>query len=291
MRRMFQSMVTPKVVDAILKKSEGIELGGEEKEVTVLFSDIRGFTSFSEQHKPQEVVSILNEYLPPMTETVYQTDGTLERYIGDAIMAFWGAPVAQQDHAQRACITALGMADLLHQTLHPKWEREGREKLRIGIGLNSGNVVVGFIGTESIKNYALVGDTVNLGSRLEGATKEYRVEIILSETTYEKVKDDFLCRELDLIRVKGKARPIRIYELINRRLKDSGVKEKIARVFERGLAHYRGREWDQAVGQLKIGLGWDPEDGPSQLFIERCGELKKNPPPPDWDGVFEMKTK
>jgi len=291
MKQMFQSMVAPSVVEEILKLPAGIELGGEEKELTVMFSDVRSFTTFSEKHTPHEVVEILNEYLSQMTNLIFQTEGTLDKYIGDAIMAFWGAPAAQMDNAYRACSTALGMVDLLHSVLHPKWEIEGKEKLQIGIGLNTGPMVVGFVGSESIKNYTLIGDAVNLGSRLEGTTKEYHVEIIIAESTFERVKNDMLCRELDLIKVKGKNEPIRIYELVEHRLKGAGAKEMKVKAFEEGLALYRQQKWDEAVQRFKNCLELDPKDGPADIFIQRCGQLKSAPPGPNWDGVFVMKTK
>ena len=290
MKQMFQSMVAPKVVEEILKLPSGIELGGEEKQLTVMFSDVRGFTTYSEKHTPHEVVEVLNEYLTQMTHLIFQTEGTLDKYIGDAIMAFWGAPTTQADNAYRACSTALGMVDLLHNVLHPKWELEGKEKLQIGVGVNTGPMVVGFVGSESIKNYTLIGDAVNLGSRLEGTTKEYHVEIIISETTYEVVKNDMLCRELDLIKVKGKNEPIRIYELMDHRLRGAS-KEMRVKAFEEGLAHYRAQRWDEAVRCLKNCLGLDSKDGPAQVFLDRCAVLRKDPPGPQWDGVFVMKTK
>ena len=291
MKQMFQSMVTPKVVEEILALPAGIELGGEEKQLTVMFSDIRSFTTFSEKHTPHEVVDVLNEYLTQMTYLVFQTEGTLDKYIGDAIMAFWGAPANQPDNAYRACSTALGMVDLLHTVLHPKWQIEGKEKLEIGIGLNTGPMVVGFVGSQSIKSYTLIGDAVNLGSRLEGTTKEYHVEIIIAESTYEQVKADMLCRELDLIKVKGKNEPIRIYELVDHRLRGAGAKEMKVKAFEEGLAHYRAQKWDEATKCFKNCLDLDPKDGPAGIFLERCKVLKQNPPATNWDGVFVMKTK
>jgi adenylate cyclase len=284
-------MVAPSVVEEILKLPAGIELGGEEKNLTVMFSDVRGFTTYSEKHTPHDVVAILNEYLSQMTYLVFQTEGTLDKYIGDAIMAFWGAPAHQPDNAYRACSTALGMVDLLHNVLHPKWELEGKEKLQIGIGLNSGPMVVGFVGSESIKSYTLIGDAVNLGSRLEGTTKEYHVEIIIAETTYEQVKNDMLCRELDLIKVKGKNEPIRIFELVDHRFKGAGAKENKVKAFEEGLALYRQQKWDDAVKRFKACLDIDPKDGPAEIFIKRCDQLRQNPPGAGWDGVFVMKTK
>lgn len=291
LKQMFQSMVAPRVVEEILKLPSGIELGGEEKEITVLFSDIRGFTTYSEKHAPQEVVEILNEYLTQMTQLIFQTEGTLDKYIGDAIMAFWGAPAAQQDHTYRACSTALGMVDLLHHLLHPKWELEGREKFEIGVGINTGPMVVGFVGSEHVKNYTLIGDNVNLASRLEGVTKEYRVSIVVSEAVQEKVKGDLLCRELDLIRVKGKDRPIRIYELVDHRLKAAGARETKIRLFEEGLQSYRNQDWGSARKTFRSVLEIDPKDGPAQVFLTRIEELSECLLPPDWDGVYTMKTK
>ncbi len=291
LKNMFQSMVTPKVVDAILKSPTGITLGGEEKELTVMFSDIRGFTTYSEKHTPPEVIAVLNEYLTQMTDLVFTTEGTLDKYIGDAIMAFWGAPVFQEDHAYRACSTALGMVEFLHDVLHPKWESEGKEKLQIGLGLNTGGMVVGFVGSQAIKNYTLIGDEVNLCSRLEGTTKEYRVEIIIAESTFEKVKDDMLCRELDLIQVKGKTKPIRIYQLLDRRFKASEKTNNKVEAFHEGLVLYRAQKWDEAAKKFEKCLELDPQDGPGAIFLERCKHLKGHPPAVNWDGVYVMKTK
>jgi len=290
-KQMFQSMVAPTVVDEILKLPSGIELGGEEKELTVMFSDVRGFTTYSESHTPHEVVSILNEYLTQMTYLVFQTEGTLDKYIGDAIMAFWGAPTPQSNHAFRACSTALRMVEMLKGVLHPKWELEGREKLCIGIGLNTGKMVVGFVGSENIKNYTLIGDAVNLASRLEGATKEYKADILIGEGTYEAVKDDMLCRELDLIRVKGKLQPVRLYELVALKGKAESNLELKVKAFEEGLAEYRSRRFDAAEVHFRNCLALDPQDGPAQVFLNRCPLLKEADLPEDWDGVFIMKTK
>jgi adenylate cyclase len=222
---------------------------------------------------------------------VFQTEGTLDKYIGDAIMAFWGAPTPQDNHAFRACSTALAMVDLLKGILHKKWELEGREKLRIGIGLNTGKMVVGFVGSENMKNYTHIGDAVNLCSRLEGATKQYKVDILIGEETYEAVKNDMMCRELDLIRVKGKTRPVRLYELAALKGKTEGNLELKLRTFEKGLAEYRARRFEEAIRQFRVCLDLDPEDGPAQVFTERCEVLKSAPPPADWDGVFTMKSK
>ncbi|MFW6366245.1 MAG: CHASE2 domain-containing protein [Spirochaetota bacterium] len=212
-RKTFSKFVSKGVVDELLRHPEKVKLGGEKKNLTVLFSDIRGFTSISEQLTPEELVEHLNIYLQTMTDIVINYDGTLDKYIGDAIMAFWGAPIPQEDHAFRACSAAIEMMSAL-DGLNRTWESEGKPPLEIGIGLNSGDMVVGNMGSASRMDYTLMGDNVNLGARLEGTNKVYGTHIIISEYTYEVVKDRVYARELDHIRVKGKARPVTIYELM-----------------------------------------------------------------------------
>jgi adenylate cyclase len=212
-RRTFSKFVSKGVVDELLKHPEKIKLGGEKKQLTVLFSDIRGFTSISEQLTPEELVEHLNIYLQGMTNIVIKTDGTLDKYIGDAIMAFWGAPVPQEDHALRACKACIEMMEIL-EDMNAVWKEEGKPPLDIGIGLNSGDMVVGNMGSAARMDYTLMGDNVNLGSRLEGTNKVYGTHIIISEYTYDLVADNVYARELDLIKVKGKELPVRIYELM-----------------------------------------------------------------------------
>jgi adenylate cyclase len=213
-RQTFSKLVSKSVVDELLKYPEKVKLGGEKKVISVLFSDIRGFTTLSEKLQPEELVVHLNEYLEAMTNIVTKYEGTLDKYIGDAIMAFWGAPIPQEDHALLACRAAVEMNECLKQ-LNVQWKSEGKQELHIGIGINSGDMVVALMGSSSRMNYTLMGDNVNLGSRLEGITKEYKVSSIISEFTYEFVKDSVIVRELDLVRVKGKALPVKIYELID----------------------------------------------------------------------------
>ncbi len=222
----FANYVSKTVVDELLKNPKALRLGGEDREITVMFSDVRSFTTISEQlGEPQKLVALLNEYLSAMTEIIFQYEGTLDKYVGDEIMAFWGAPVEQPDHAYRACKAALAQIKYLTEVLHPKWENEGKPKLRIGIGLNTGKMTVGNMGSKSRMDYTLMGDEVNLGSRLEGTNKVYgitpTIPIIISEATYEIVKDKVIARELDIIRVKGKSKPVRIYQLLD--LKDEEI--------------------------------------------------------------------
>jgi len=213
-RKMFSSYVSKRIVDELIRDPSKAKLGGDRKEITVLFSDIRGFTNFSEKHQPEEVVSLLNEYLGAMTNIVFEHDGTLDKFVGDAIMALWGAPVGQQDHPERACKCALAMIKKLKE-LQAKWTAEGKYAIDIGIGINTGDMVVGNMGAEGKKmDYTVIGDHVNLGARLEGLTRKYNNHIIISEFTYEKVKNIVKVNELGSVTVKGKEQPVVIYDLV-----------------------------------------------------------------------------
>ena len=212
-RQTFSKFVSKSVVDELLKDPGMIKLGGDKKILTVLFSDIRGFTSISERLTPEELVEHLNIYLQAMTDVIIKYDGTLDKYIGDAVMAFWGAPIEMENHALNACKSAIDMIKALKE-MNAKWINENKPTLDIGIGINSGDMIVGNMGSAARMDYTLMGDNVNLGSRLEGTTKFYKVAIIISESTYQYVKDEVIARELDLIRVKGKALPVKIYELM-----------------------------------------------------------------------------
>jgi adenylate cyclase len=209
-RETFGKYVSPKVVDQILEHPP--ELGGVDKELTVFFSDIRGFTTLSEAMTPQELVNHLNIYLTEMTDIILEYQGTLDKYVGDEIMCFWGAPLPQEEHAMLACKSALRQMEALRK-LNEQWPPERR--INIGIGINSGIMTVGNMGSLGRMNYTLTGDNVNLGARLEGTNKQYGTNIIISEYTYGLVKDRVVVRELDNIRVKGKNRPVQIYELID----------------------------------------------------------------------------
>lgn len=288
-RGAFQYYLTASVINEMLKDPAKLKLGGDKKDLSVLFSDIRGFTTISEKLTPEELVHLLNEYLTAMTDIVFKYDGTLDKYMGDAIMAVFGAPLDQPDHARRACQTALDMMSELRR-LQKKWLAEGKPPLNIGIGINSGDMVAGNMGSQMRFDYTVMGDNVNLGSRLEGTNKEYGSNIIFSEFTYDKVKDDMCCRELDWVRVKGKKLPVKIYELLGEKKDESKWKDLIGN-FEEGLKLYRASRWDEAIAAFQKALAVKPEDAASQLYIERCKNLKENPPPQPWDGVFTMTKK
>jgi len=213
-RTLFSSYVSKRIVDELIRDPSKAKLGGDRKEMTVLFSDIRGFTSFSEKHQPEEVVSLLNEYLGAMTNIVFEHEGTLDKFVGDAIMVLWGAPLEQPDHAERACRCALAMIEKL-QELQKKWSAEGRYVIDIGIGINTGDMVVGNMGAEGKKmDYTAIGDNVNLGARLEGLTRQYNNHIIISEYTYSKVEGKVTAKELGAVTVKGKQFPVVVYDLV-----------------------------------------------------------------------------
>ena len=288
-RGAFQYYLNASVINEILKDPDKLKLGGDKKDLSVLFSDIRGFTTMSEGLTPQELVALLNEYLTAMTNKVFEYEGLLDKYMGDAIMAVFGAPLDQPDHARRACLTALAMMQELHK-LQKKWKEEGRRVFDIGIGVNSGEMNVGNMGSEMRFDYTVMGDMVNLGSRLEGTNKEYGTNIIISEFTYEKVKDSLCCRELDFVRVKGKVKPVRIYELLAEKKDESNFKSMID-AFTKGLVLYREGKWDEAIAAFQSVLDSRPGDFPAKMYIERCKNLKEHPPAEPWDGVFVMTKK
>jgi adenylate cyclase len=285
----FQHYLTASVINEMLKDPTKLKLGGDKKNLTVLFSDIRGFTTISEKLTPEELVRLLNEYLTAMTNIVFQHDGLLDKYMGDAIMAVFGAPLDQPDHARRACLTALTMMAELHK-LQGKWREEGRPVFNIGIGVNSGDMVVGNMGSEMRFDYTVMGDMVNLGSRLEGINKEYGTNIIISEFTYSIVKETMCCRELDWVRVKGKKLPVKIYELLSETKDESKWRDLIV-LFEKGLALYRAAKWEEAITAFQKVLVQYPEDEASRIYNGRCAKLKEKPSAQPWDGVFTMEMK
>ena len=214
-RKMFSSYVSKRIVDELIRDPSKMKLGGDRKELTILFSDIRGFTTFSEKHQPEEVVSQLNEYLGAMTHIVFEHEGTLDKFVGDAVMAFWGAPLDQPDHAVRGVVCALAMIEKLKE-LQRKWASEGKHVIDIGVGINSGEMIVGNMGAEGKKmDFTVIGDNVNLAARVEGLTRQHNCHIIITEFTYAKVKDAVNVRELGSVTVKGKVQPVVMFEVLS----------------------------------------------------------------------------
>jgi adenylate cyclase len=289
-RKTFSQYLSPGVIALIEKDPQKyIRPGGETKDLTVMFSDIRGFTTLSEGLTAHELVLLLNEYLGEMTEVIFRSLGTLDKYIGDAIMAFWGSPYPQSDHAYRACVCALEMVRTLEK-LNARWQAEGRKQISIGVGLNTGPVNVGNMGSAKRLAWTVMGDNVNLASRLEGMTKEYRSKIVISEGTYREIADQFVCRDLDKIRVKGKHQPVTIYELLDYAAEKEKYEPLLSR-FNHAMEAYREQNWQEAAGRLGEMLTRFPDDGPTQIFLDRVLEFMQNAPEPDWDGVYVMKTK
>jgi adenylate cyclase len=288
-RGAFSHYVSSSVVNEVLKNPDKLKLGGDMKELTVLFSDIRGFTTISEGLSPEDVHRLINEYLTAMTDIVFKHGGTLDKYMGDAVMAIYGAPVDQPDHARKACDTALEMMEGLKE-LNARWAEAGKPVLDIGIGINTGMMMVGNMGSEQRFEYTVLGDAVNLGSRLEGANKSYMTHILISEFTYGKVKDEFLCMEMDSVRVKGKTRTVRIYQVMGRKDASASQAETVS-TFHQGLQFYKEQKWDMAMDAFKTASALDKGLYAARLYMERIASLKSNPPPPDWDGTSTMKEK
>ncbi len=290
-RETFSRFLAPAIVDEVLAKGGGVRLGGEKRVLTVLFSDVRGFTGISEKLDPHVLLELLNRYLTPMTDIIVSGhQGTLDKYIGDAIMAFWGAPQEQPDHALRACRAALAMTDRL-ETLRVEWRAQGLPDVDVGIGVNTGPMSVGFVGSQDrFYNYTVLGDAVNLASRLESANKEYGTRVILGASTHAEVKGAAVARELDLVRVKGKQEPVQIFELLSMAPASPAVVELVER-FQWGISAYQAQRWDEAIARFREADRLRGGDPPSVKYVERCEAMRRDPPGPEWDGVFEMKTK
>ncbi len=286
--RTFGQYVSPQVVAELVNDPSRAQLGGEKKIMTVMFSDIRGFTTLSEKMDPVALVNFLNEYLSAMTDIIFEYKGVVDKYMGDAIMAFWGAPLEIPNHAEEACVASLRMMERLRE-MQAVWAAKGLPPLDIGIGLNTGPMTVGNMGSHVRFDYTVMGDSVNLGSRLEGINKEYGTHIVISEFTRKQLPDGFVCRELDLVAVKGKKEPVRIFELVASR-PDPAWSERLE-LYKRALDFYKNRRFDEArAGFETVAARW-PDDGPSKMYIKRCETLVEEPPPEMWDGVYVMKTK
>lgn len=290
-KKTFQMYLSPEFVNILLKKPDLLSLGGEEKELTVLFSDLKGFTSLSEVMPPSDLVSLLNEYLDGMTQIIFDHGGTLDKYEGDAVMAFWGAPLEDHEHARKAVSAALEMSRF-SDSLSLKFQDEGRPAIKTRFGLNTGRVIVGNIGSQKRFDYTIIGDEVNLASRLESANKQYGTYLVISHSTYTLVRDHFMVRALDNLRVKGKERPVKVYEVLGR-LNDSYELEfkKMLDCYRQGFLAYTKREWKEALRLFEEGSGLKPDDGPTLTYIERCRYFLDNPPDDSWDGVFRLTTK
>ena len=286
----FSQFLSPVVVDRLVRDPSLLKLGGEERVLTAFFSDVAGFSSISEKLTPNELVELLNDYLTEMTDIILKYDGTVDKFEGDAIIAFFGAPVPYEDHALRACLTAIEMQQRLEE-MRAVWKDEGKHELYMRIGINTGQMVIGNMGSKTRMDYTMMGDSVNLASRLEGVNKLYKTETMISQFTYETVKENIETRELDRIRVVGKTEPIKIYEVLGRKGELNPEINALLPLFNQGLRHYGKREWEEALACFEKVLKIDERDGPAATYRLRCIDYQFEPPQDNWDGVYEMLSK
>lgn len=274
----------PKVAGMVAESPDLLRLGGEKRQLTVMFTDLRGFSSAAEVLEPEVLVDVLSEYLESMTDIIFAHGGLLDKYMGDGIMALWGAPVALEDHAIEACRAALDMVSKQRE-LCLDWLDRGLPPLQMGVGINTGPVVVGNLGSSRRFAYTALGDHVNLGSRIEQLNKLYGTHILISEYTRNAIGDEFLLRPLDLVRVKGKQTAVQVFELMGA-IEDAPRIDGFTQDFEQALAAYRSQNWQDAFGRFAKLATVMPEDGPTRLYVERCLAMLHHPPGSNWDGVY-----
>jgi adenylate cyclase len=283
-RNAFAHYLAPSVIEQLVRDPSRLQLGGERREITAFFSDIQGFTTISEQLEPGALVALLNECLGAMTDIVLEEGGTIDKYIGDAIVAMFGAPLSQPDHAERACRAALRCQARLVQ-LREDWTRRGLPALRVRIGLNTGQALVGNMGSRQRFDFTMMGDTVNLASRLESAAGRYGIPILAGEATFDAAGRQVPMREIDRLRVKGKRQGVRVFEV-----RDHADAE-LDPLFANGLEALRSRRWPDARAALGQVLVATPADGPAQVLLDRADLYAQTPPPADWDGTWELTSK
>ena len=285
-KNVFRHYLSPHVIERIIDNPDLLRLGGEKREITSFFSDVASFTAISEGLPPEDLVNLLNEYLSEMTDIVLSFGGTLDKYEGDAIIAFWNAPVDQPDHAWRACRAALQCQSRLEE-LRPRFQEQYGHELWMRIGINSGSAVVGNMGSRERFDYTAMGDTVNLASRLEGACKQFKVPILIGEETCEKVKAQLVSREVDLIRVVGRRKPARIFQILGEEGTIEETELERIRSFEQALKLYREGLWKKALSLFEK----MENDILAQIYVARCKSLLESGSPEEWTGVYELKEK
>jgi len=288
-RKAFESYVAPAVVQEMLKHPEALRLGGERRVISVLFTDIRGFTTMSENLDPEALVKLLHDFLNPMSNIIIDQGGTIDKYMGDAIMALFGAPLEQPDHARQACRAALRMEDTLEE-LNRQWTKQGRPPLRIGVGVNSGPVAVGNMGSDRLFDYTAIGDNVNLASRLEGLTKYYGTNVLISQATAEALENGFIIRDVDRVQVKGKAQASGIFEVMGEGEPDPEL-ARFLTAYHQGLALYRQQHWPDSIAAFEEALAVQPDDKPSQRYLALARKHQETPPEPEWQAVTVMEEK
>jgi class 3 adenylate cyclase len=295
-RETFGKYVDPRIVEGLIDRPELTDPAGSRREMTILFCDMQGFTSFSEGMTPAGLVNVLNRYLTVISDPVRQNHGIIDKYIGDAVMAFWGPPfTAGDDHARLACLAALeqlaGLPGFEAELPDLMGVRRGLPKVNARVGIATGEVVIGNIGSEQTRSYTVIGDTVNFASRLEGASKAYGTRILISETTQRYAGTTIEAREIDSVLVVGKSEPERIFELLGRRGEISVERLELRDTFAAALADYRGRKWDKAAKGFRDCLSIIPDDPPSTVFLDRIAQFRDEPPAEAWAGVWALHAK
>ncbi|MCX7342533.1 MAG: adenylate/guanylate cyclase domain-containing protein, partial [Proteobacteria bacterium] len=291
----FAKFVPKNLVKKLLDKGIEVKIGGTKKQLTIFFSDIANFTAISETYPAEKLVLHLSEYFEEITEILKQNDATIDKYIDDTVMAFWGAPQYDANHALHCCVSAL-LCQRRLLDLNRKWEYEKKPQLLTRIGIHTGEVIVGNIGSSERMNYTILGDSVNLAARLEGTNKLYGTNIIVSDATVKRLHDHAVVRPLDIVAVKGKQEGVAIYELVALKNSDplvlpSDNQVKFCGEFTKGFRYYLEQRWDEAINifqNLQLDYG---RDVPCEMYIKRCEEYKKAPPPSNWDGVYHLKSK
>ena len=286
----FSTYLAPAVVNQLIESPGNLELGGEDRNITAFFSDVQGFTSISEALTPNELVELLNEFLTEMTDIILKHEGTVDKFEGDAIIAFFGAPNVLQNHAEITCNACIKMQKRLAE-LREKWKENGKPPLKMRIGLCTGSAVVGNMGSENRMDYTMMGDTVNTAARLEGINKIYGIYSLISETTYRAAGGRIATREIDTINVVGKKEPVTIYQLLGHASDVNDVMQKTNEYYAEGLQAYRNQDWDKAILSFKAALNISPDDGPSKTMINRCNEYRIDPPGDNWNGSYTAKSK
>jgi len=289
-RNAFSTYLAPTVVQQLIDSPDNLELGGEEREITAFFSDVQGFTSISERLTPPELVELLNEFLTEMTDIILKHEGTVDKFEGDAIIAFFGAPNELPNQAETACLTCVDMQKRL-QVLREKWQQEGKPELMMRIGLSTGLAVVGNMGSRNRMDYTMMGDTVNTAARLEGVNKIYGIYTLVCETTFRKANQRVWGREIDAINVVGKAEPVVVYQVLGYADDIDETMLSMTSRYAEGLGLYRQRQWEAAMAKFDQALEIIGADGPSQTMRMRCQDYMQDPPPKDWNGSYTMKTK
>ena len=286
---LFGQYVPPELVEEMSKKMDEINLDGEMREMSVLFSDVRGFTTISESLEPKELTDYINAFLTPITKVIHDNRGTIDKYMGDAVMAFWGAPLEDKQHALHALNAAINIVERMH-LLREEFAEKQWPEIHVGIGVNTGIMNVGNKGSEFRVDYTILGDAVNLGSRLEGLTKLYGVDIITSESTRHEVPE-FEYRELDRVRVKGKDKPVTIYEPLGLLENVDNAERKLLRQFHIGIKQYRAQNWDAAEREIFSLSQLDPDRKIYKIYLDRIMHFRQEPPGENWDGCFTHTSK